>query len=150
MKSATLTRHLCCSNAPVCMFHTDYIIWKYLFSIWICSFESRHCALYRYVFLSVRQIYIEFRAQVYRDRDSRKLILFAFIILQKRNVLLLLWVHTNKCRVFTDSKDVLLLSVWPKMTSICPAVSAFLHTPHRNLNSAHFSRITLDWAVIEH
>ncbi len=61
-------------------------------------------------------IYTEFHAQIHEDRDDRKRILFAFIILQKHNVLLLLlWVHTNKRRVFTDLKDVLLLSVWPEM-----------------------------------
>ncbi len=43
-------------------------------------------------------MYIEFHAQVHRDRDGRKRILFSFIILQKR-VLLLLCVHTNKHRV---------------------------------------------------
>ncbi len=103
-------------DAPVCMFHTDYIIWEY-FSIWIGSFESRHITLYRYIFnVCKAKIYMEFRAQVHRDRDSRKRILFAFIILQKHNILLLLWVHTNKCRVFTDLKDVLLLSLWPKMS----------------------------------
>ncbi len=53
---------------------------------------------------------MEFHAQVHRDRDGRKHIRkFAFIILQKRNVLLLLRVHTNKCRVFTDLKDGLLV-----------------------------------------
>ncbi len=51
------------------------------------------------------KMYIEFHAQVHRDRDGRKRILFAFIILQKR-VLLLLCVHTNKHRVFTDLKGV--------------------------------------------
>ncbi len=115
-------------------------------------------------FMSERQActVLEFRAQVHRDWDGRKRILFAFIILQKCNVLLLLWVHTNKCRVFTDSKDVLFLSVWPTWrsilgasdrtgASICPAVSALLfifHTPHKHLNSAHFSRLTLDWAAM--
>ncbi len=70
------------------MFHLDYIIWEYLFTIWIGLFESRHFTLYRYVF--VRQVYtvLEFRAQVQKHRDSREDILFAFIILQKRNVLL--------------------------------------------------------------
>ncbi len=52
-------------------------------------------------------MYTEFRAQVHRPRQH---ILFAFIISQKRD-LFLLGVQTNKRRVFTDSKDVLLLSV---------------------------------------
>ncbi len=39
-------------------------------------------------FMSVRQIYTEFRTQVHRDRDGRKRILIAFITLQKCNVLL--------------------------------------------------------------
>ncbi len=60
MKSATLTRHLRSSDASLCMFHTDYIIWEYLFSIWIGSFESTHFTFYRYVFISVRQVYTEF------------------------------------------------------------------------------------------
>ncbi len=42
----------------------------------------------------------KFLAQVHRDL---KRILFAL----KRNVSLLFWVHTNKRRVLTDSKDVL-------------------------------------------
>ncbi len=58
-------------------------------------------------------IYSEFRTQVHRDRDGRERIPFAFIILQKH--VLLLWGHTNKRRVFTDLKDVLLLSVWPEI-----------------------------------
>ncbi len=79
----------------------------------------------------------EFRAQVHRD--GRKRILFALIILQKHNVSLLLWVPTNKRTVFTDWKDVLLLSV-PKLqsilrasertgASICPAVN-YSSAPH--------------------
>ncbi len=56
--------------------------------------------------MSVRQVYAEFCAKVHRDRDGRKHILFAFNILQKHNVLLLLWVHTNKRRVFKDLKYV--------------------------------------------
>ncbi len=89
------------------------------------------------------------------------LFMFAFIILQKHNVLLLLWVHTQKHKiVFTDSKDVLLLSVWPKITVYfqskwahqrlylsCSERTTF-HTPHRHLNSAHFSWLTLDWVAI--
>ncbi len=97
MKSATLTRHL--RSCGCACLHVSYglysLIWEDLFSIWIGSFESRHFALYRYVFISVRQVFTEFRAQVHRDQDGRKRLLFAFIILQKRNVLLLLWVHTR-------------------------------------------------------
>ncbi len=48
------------------------------------------------------------RSFVLKFTDGRKRILFAFIILQK-HVLLLLWVDTNKRRVFTDSKDFSLL-----------------------------------------
>ncbi len=145
-------------DAPVCMFHMDYIIWEYLFYIWVGLFESRHFTFYRYIFMSVRQVYMKFRAQVYRDRDGRKHILFPFIILQKRHVLLL-WVHTNKRRVFTDSKDVLLL--WAKMRQYfkgkwahrrlhlsCSELLFSFHTPHRHLNSTHFFRLTLDWAAV--
>ncbi len=81
----------------------------------------------------------EFRVQVHRDRDGRKCIVFAFIILQKHNVLLLLWVHTNK-QVFIDTRNVLLLSYEQKLSilltsersgaSICPAESATVQLPH--------------------
>lgn len=50
-------------------------------------------------FMSViRQEYTDFRSNAlkFTDRDGRKRILFAFIILQKYNVLLLFWVHTDK------------------------------------------------------
>ncbi len=64
---------------------------RILFSILIGSFESRHFTLYGYIFhVCKAKIYTEFRAQVHRDRGGRKHILFAFIILQKGNVLLLL------------------------------------------------------------
>ncbi len=53
------------------------------------------------------RIYLSFYllAQVHRDQDGRKLILFAFIILQKRNVMVST-LHTHESRSFTDSKDV--------------------------------------------
>ncbi len=62
MKSATLTRHLRSSGCT--SMHVSYgnIIWEYLFSIWTGLFESRHFALYRYIFMSVRQTYTEFRS----------------------------------------------------------------------------------------
>ncbi len=47
------------------------------------------CKAYRYTAF-------QFRAQVHRDRDTRKRAVFAFIILQKHNALFLLWVHTNR------------------------------------------------------
>ncbi len=141
------------------MFYTEYIIWEYLFYIWIKSFKSRYFTLYKYSiscisFMSVKQVAytrsFEFHAQVHRDQDGRKPILFPFIILQKHNDLLLLWVHTNKCRVFTDLQSILRASDCTS-ANICPAVSALLfsfHTLHRHLNSAHFSRLTLDWAAM--
>ncbi len=123
MKSATPTRHL-----------------KVDISLYIDMF-----------FMSVNQVYAEFRAQVYRDRDRRKRIQFSFIILQKDNVLLLLWVNTNKRKVFTDSKDALLLSVWLKLgiilrasertgTSICPVVSATVQFPHPTQTQDFFTK----------
>ncbi len=89
-------------------------------------------------------IYTEFHAQIHEDRDDRKRILFAFIILQKHNVLLLLlWVHTNKRRVFTDLKDVLLLSVWPEMeyfkSKWAPAPPSVSFTLHTDTSIAHIS-----------
>ncbi len=108
------------SSSPqwTCMFHTDYIIWKYLIYIWIGSFKSRHFTFYRYsiFFMSLRQalsfgsfLLFFWSAQIHKD--GKKRILFAFIILQNHNDLLLLWGHTKESRHFTDLKDVLLLSM---------------------------------------
>ncbi len=131
----------------LCMFHMDYIIWEYLFSIWIGSFESRHFTLYRYV-LSVRQVaYTQSFVLKFTDRDGRKHIMFAFIILQKCNVLLLLWVHTNKRRVFTDSKNVLLSSVWPKMLEYFRSTWAHRRL-HLSRSERYGSASTLDWAAM--
>jgi len=67
---------------------------------------------------------------------------------------------------YTDSKDLLLLSVWPKITEYfksqwehrclhlscceraCPAVSALLFSLRTHFNSAHFCGLTLDWAAM--
>ncbi len=94
----------------------------------------------------------KFLAQVHRDLDGRKRILFALITLQKRNVSLLFWVHKNQHRVFTDSKDVLgyfylydqtLRSILraSERTGACPAASATvqLHTPHTYTSIAYIS-----------
>ncbi len=80
-----------------------------------------------------------------------KRILFA----EKRNVSLLFWVHTNKRRVFTDSKDVLgyfylydqewrrCKSKWAHRSLSCANA-----LPHKHFNSAHFSRLTSYWAAM--
>ncbi len=74
MKSATRTRHL--RSCGCACLHVSYglysLIWEYLFSTWIGSFESRYFALYTYVFISVRQVFTEFHAHVHRDQDGRK------------------------------------------------------------------------------
>ncbi len=119
-------------NSVQWMFHTNYIFVEYLNTCF--PFALVHLKVYILLaidmfFISVRQVYTEFHAQVHRDQDRRNRILIAFIILQKRNVLLLLWVHTNKRRIFTDSKDVLLLSVWPKMREYFKS-----KWPHRRLH----------------
>ncbi len=115
MKSATLTIHICSSgcvclqvsyrlhNLRIFVFHLNWFIWKLTFR-----------SLQLHLLMSVRQIYTEFCVQVHRDWD-RKCILFAFIYFLMRNVLFLLWVHKSKLRVFTDLKDLLLLSMWAKM-----------------------------------
>ncbi len=129
MKSVTLTRHLHSSDAPVCMFHTDYIIREYLFSIWIGSFETRHFALYRYVFFHIWKANIkEFRSFMLKftetEMESASCLLSLFY--KRAMFLLLLWVQTNKRRVFTDSKGVLLLSVWAKEQVSAPAPPSVL------------------------
>ncbi len=128
-----------------------------LFSIWIGSFESRHFTLYRYILMSVRQRYTRSFALKFTD------------IKMAETASCLLSFHKSafccycECayinRVFTDLKDILPLSVWPKMTEYFKSKRAHrrLHlscsdrycsasTLHRRLNSAHFSRITWDWA----
>ncbi len=138
----------------VCMFHTDYIIGEYFFPFELVHLKVDTSRSIDIFLMSVRQRYIQSFALKLTDRDGRKRILFAFIILQKR-ILWLLWVHTNKRRVFTDLKDVLLLSLWAKMEYIRSkwahrrlhlsySERTALHTSHRYC--AHFSRLTLDWA----
>ncbi len=70
MKSATLTCHLCSSGL-----HTSVLHLKVDTSLSIDIY-----------FMSVRQVYTEFCAQVHGDRDGRNRILSAFIILQKCKV----------------------------------------------------------------
>ncbi len=50
------------------------------------------------------------------DWDAWKRTLYIFFILQKHNVLLILWVYTNTIIPFTDLNDVLLLCVQSKLT----------------------------------
>ncbi len=73
----------------------------------------------------------------------------------KRNVSLLFWVHTNKRRVFTDSKDVLCYfylydQKWRRFKSKWahrkPVLRKRASTP--TLQYAHFSRLTSYWAAM--
>ncbi len=88
---------------------------------------------------------------VSRTSSRRKRILIAFIILHKHNVLLLSWVHTNTRKVFTDSKDVLLLSVWPPAASYCSASDTwtvgyhYIEQPCKDLHSYMFHMIRHIW-----
>ncbi len=88
---------------------------------------------------------------VSRTSSRRKRILIAFIILHKHNVLLLSWVHTNTRKVFTDSKHVLLLSVWPPAASYCSASDTwtvgyhYIEQPCKDLHSYMFHMIRHIW-----
>ncbi len=80
----------------------------------------------------------------------------------KVQYLLLLWVHTIKhslygleryitCICMTKNGGSILRASERTGASICPAVSGLLfsfHSPHRHLNSAHFSRLTLEWVAM--
>ncbi len=61
MKSAILNLPLRSSDAPVSMFHTDYIIREYLFFIWIDHLKVDISLSIDILFMSVRQVYPEFR-----------------------------------------------------------------------------------------
>ncbi len=158
MRSATLTCHLRSGDVPVYMFHLNYII-EYLFFIWIDSFESRHFPLDRYVFMSVRQVYWEFRAQVHRDRDGRKhILLFCYCECTQINAGSL-QMKKKYSYLYEQKLGILLKASVRTSTFICPAVSATVQLHWTVLYStvlslctdtsmAHiFSRLTLDWAV---
>ncbi len=88
MKLATLTPHLRSGRACMNVSYGLHNLGIYF------PFELVHLkvdiSLSIDIFLmSVRQRYTEFCAQVHRDRDGRKRMMFDFIILQNR--ILLLW-----------------------------------------------------------
>ncbi len=63
--------------------------------------------------MSVRKVFAEFR---FRFRFLLKIkTLFVFFILQKQNVLLILWVHTNK--TICSFEWCILLPLWGKITA---------------------------------
>ncbi len=168
MRLATLTCHLRSGDVPVCMFHFHYIISEYLFFIWIDSFESRHFPLDRYVFMSVRQVYWKFCAQVHRDRDGRKHILL-FSLFYKSKMFCYcectqinagsLQMKKKYSYLYEQKLGIILKASVRTSTFICPAVSATVQLHWTVLYStvlslctdtsmAHiFSRLTLDWAV---
>ncbi len=63
MKSATLdNRHLRGSDAPVCMFHTAYIIGEYCFPFELVHLKVDISLSIDTFFMSVNQVYTEFRS----------------------------------------------------------------------------------------
>ncbi len=93
----------------------------------------------------------------FTDRDGKKRILFAFIILQKCNILLLLWVRMNKHRVLQTRKThyfYLYNQKWLSIlrasehtgASICSAVSTTVQLLHTDTWTPH---IPLDQHYIE-
>ncbi len=73
-------------------FHMDYVSENICFSFWIGSFKNRHFALYRYIFhVCEFRLIKKINLTSQRYLDGRTQILFAFIILQKHNILVLLW-----------------------------------------------------------
>ncbi len=159
MNSATLTHHLHGIDAPICMFHTDYIIWEYLYFIWISLFEGRHFTLYIYIFIDLfkAKIYMQFHVQVHRDRDGYKRVLFALFYKSTK----------FRCHCECTQINVESLHIWNmyyfylyeqkfwmfKEQVSAPAPQsvlqwALLSTPHKHFHSAHFSGLTLDWAAM--
>ncbi len=64
--------------------------------------------------MSVRKVFAEFRFR-FRFLLKIKTTLFVFFILQKQNVLLILWVHTNK--TICSFEWCVLLPLWGKITA---------------------------------
>ncbi len=125
------------------MFHTDYIIWEYLFSIWIGSFESRYFTLYRYIFvMSVRQRYTEFHAQVHRPR-RQKAHPVCFHYFTKARFVECTQINVESLQIWKMYYSYLYDQKWWSNlrasectgASICPSVYATVQLPHRHLNS---------------
>ncbi len=89
------------------------IMKEFLFSICFISLSSNLQLSIDIFIMSVRHVFAEFQFIFVKRscsrRDGRKRIMFVFFILYKHNVLLILWVHTNKSRPVAVPNDVLLL-----------------------------------------
>ncbi len=107
MKLETLTRHLRSSDAPVCMLRIIYENICFPFELVYLNVEiSLSIDIF---FMSVRQVYTEFCAQVHRPkRQKAHPDLFRYFTKAQCFVFIL---SAHKRRVYSDSKDVLLLSV---------------------------------------
>ncbi len=125
------------------------IMKEFLFSISFILLSSNLKLSIDIFIMSVRHVFAEFLFIFVKRscsrRDGRKHIMFVFFILYKHNVLLILWVHTNKSRPFTVLNDVLVLLLWTKMMAYplkkmqvialappCPAKRALASTLHTN------------------
>ncbi len=125
------------------------IMKEFLFSICFISLSSNLQLSIDIFIMSVRHVFAEFQFIFVKRscsrRDGRKCIMFVFFILYKHNVLLILWVHTNKSRPFAVPNYVLLLPLWAKMTAYplkkmqvialvppCPAKPALASTLRTN------------------
>ncbi len=149
MSLPILTRHLLIRSA----FREKYIFTDYDYNERVFVLFHQvviYSFLYIYIFImSVRHIFAEFRLIFVKRscsrRDGRKRIMFVFFILCKHNVLLILWVHTNKSRPLSVPNYVLRLPSWTKMTAYplkkmqviaqappCPAKRALASTLHTN------------------
>ncbi len=141
MKSAILNLPLRSSDAPVSMFHTDYIIREYLFFIWIDHLKVDISLSIDILFMSVRQVYPEFRLVFFLTRSSSQRlrwqkahpVCFHYFAKVQCFVVML---HTNKLNVESlliqrmcysylyDQKWRSILSASDRTgTSICHAVS---------------------------
>ncbi len=130
-------------DATVCKFHTDYIIWEFLFSIWIGSFESRHFTLSIFL-MSVRQRYTQ--SFVLKFTETAEIC----FILQKCFVIVSAQINVESLQIwkmyysylYDQKRRSILRANNHTDTSIYPAVSVLMfsfHSPHRHMNSTHFS-----------
>ncbi len=146
MKSETRTGHHR-SSGYACM-HVSYRL-HHLQNICL-TFELVHLNAHISLFIDIFVIFVihrytrKFVLKFTETEIVKKCIQFAFIILQK-HVLLLLWVHTNKCRAFTD---FLTKNEGVFEETVSAALLYSVHTLHRHFNSTHFSGLTSDWAAL--
>ncbi len=161
MKSATLTRHLHSSAAPVCMFHMDYTIWEYCFPFQLVNLKVDISLSIDYFNVYKASIHwVSFSSSQRPRRQKVHPVCFHYFTKAQWFVVIVsAQINAESLQIWKlyysflyDQKWGSILSASERTNaSICPAVSATVqltHSTHSHLNSAHISKLTSDWAAM--